>query len=275
MADTDATVDAFVRVVLALSPTNPKKLSKELATHRLTPSPRLIDALDNVLDPAQHSLGWLAVLALEANPATRLCSDEEVALRCAHFFTKCDPQHIALASDQFCAVASLYAKAAVNTHALGAVVPLRCAVLKLRQSPQHLTPIHADFFKVCVKARCYHACMPVLDDDIVHLYTSDGKSDDVLPVLTYYYYGGLAYAAMQRFERALQFFSVTVSVPADAISAVMVEAYTKYTLVSLLMHGSVLDLPAYAYYAVRQIKQGTSQYTDLVKAHATNDVAQF
>lgn len=66
-----------------------------------------------------------------------------------------------------------------------------------------------------------------------------GGNNDSKHFLLYYYYGGMIYTAMKNYERALYFFEVVVTVPAMVVSHIMLEAYKKYILVSLILHGKV------------------------------------
>lgn len=66
-----------------------------------------------------------------------------------------------------------------------------------------------------------------------------GGNNDSKHFLLYYYYGGMIYTAMKNYDRALYFFEVVVTVPAMVVSHIMLEAYKKYILVSLILHGKV------------------------------------
>lgn len=57
--------------------------------------------------------------------------------------------------------------------------------------------------------------------------------------LLYYYYGGMIYTALKRYEQALYCLEVVITTPAYAVSHVMLEAYKKYILVSLILYGKV------------------------------------
>lgn len=67
-----------------------------------------------------------------------------------------------------------------------------------------------------------------------------GGNNDSKHFLLYYYYGGMIYAAMKNYDRALYFFEVVVTVPALVVSHIMLEAYKKYILISLILHGKVI-----------------------------------
>lgn len=49
----------------------------------------------------------------------------------------------------------------------------------------------------------------------------------------------MIYLAVRNLDRALYFFEVAITTPAHAVSHIMLEAYKKYILVSLLLHGKV------------------------------------
>lgn len=66
-----------------------------------------------------------------------------------------------------------------------------------------------------------------------------GGNNDSKHFLLYYYYGGMIYTAIKSYDRALYFFEVVVTVPAMVVSHIMLEAYKKYILVSLILHGKV------------------------------------
>lgn len=49
----------------------------------------------------------------------------------------------------------------------------------------------------------------------------------------------MIYTAVKKFDRALYFYETVISTPAMAVSHVMLEAYKKYILVSLILYGKV------------------------------------
>lgn len=64
-------------------------------------------------------------------------------------------------------------------------------------------------------------------------------SYDVKHFLLYYYYGGMIYTAVKNYDRAQYFFRVCITTPALAVSHIMLEAFKKYILVSLILEGRV------------------------------------
>lgn len=66
----------------------------------------------------------------------------------------------------------------------------------------------------------------------------------MLDYLTYYYYAGMLYCGLKKFERAMECFQMVLSVPSSGVSAVQVEAYKKYILVSLMTNSKLVPLPS-------------------------------
>lgn len=93
--------------------------------------------------------------------------------------------------------------------------------------------------------------------------------------MLYGYYGGMIYIGQKNWERAVKMFELTLTVPALALSAIMVEAYKKYILASLLGTGSVPQLPKHtAAVVTRHLKQCCTPYLELATAYSTHDVAE-
>jgi COP9 signalosome complex subunit 3 len=159
-------------------------------------------------------------------------SKEQVRMVAAEFATACRS-------------AAAFALAGHVAALLGVAV-LRAALVKLRPSVNHLTPVHGEFVKLCVAAHAHHRALPIIADS---LFNVDGDADVAIEdVLTYAYYAGLAYTGARRFVDARLMFHRCMQTPATAVSAIAVEAYKKYVLVSLIIDGKVApsalsDLP--------------------------------
>ena len=69
------------------------------------------------------------------------------------------------------------------------------------------------------------------------------KGADCKPLLLYLYYGGMIYAGLKRFDEALFFFEACLRVPALLMSHIMLEAYKKFVLLSLIHSGEVPSPP--------------------------------
>ncbi|XP_076682822.1 COP9 signalosome subunit 3 isoform X2 [Andrena cerasifolii] len=101
--------------------------------------------------------------------------------------------------------------------------------------------------------------------------SQEGGQFDSKYFLLYYYYGGMIYTALKNYDRALYFFEVCVTTPAMAVSYIMLEAYKKYILVSLILHGKMLNLPRFMSQVVnRYMKPLSQQYQELATAYQMN-----
>jgi len=124
---------------------------------------------------------------------------------------------------------------------------LRAAINLLVSSPHQLTSLHSNFLCLCLKAKNLKPALPFVMTTINELLkqNSNGPFMDSRSVLLYFYYGGMVLSAIGRFRNALFFFEQCLTMPATALSAIMVEAYKKYILLSILVDEKVRSLPAY------------------------------
>lgn len=121
-------------------------------------------------------------------------------------------------------------------------------------------------------AKCPKPALQFLDADFNEI-AKENKFFDVKYFLQYYYYGGMIYASLKKFERALYFFEAAITTPSMAISAIIVESYKKYILVSLMLHGKIKSLPKYTSQVVtRNIKNLVPAYTELANAYNTCNI---
>lgn len=131
--------------------------------------------------------------------------------------------------------------------------------------------------QLCLLAKCFKPALPFLELDMMDICKENGAYD-AKHFLCYYYYGGMIYTGLKNFERALYFYEQVpssdlssrlpqpvncfllrcvhnpasvmsllqaITTPAMAVSHIMLEAYKKYILVSLILHGKVQPLPKY------------------------------
>jgi len=149
------------------------------------------------------------------------------------------------------------------------------AIDKIQLFPSQLTSIHADLAQVCLLAKNLKPALKYLDVDTTDI-AKEGNNQgfDAKNFLTYYYYGGMIYAGLKKFERAIYCFEIAITTPAMAVSHVMLEAYKKFILVSLILHGKLPTLPKYTSQVVnRFIKPLSQPYQDLATKYESNNAA--
>lgn len=147
---------------------------------------------------------------------------------------------------------------------------LRRAIRKAQLFDSQLTSIHADLCLLCLLSKCFKPALEFLDVDITGI-SQEGGPFDSKYFLLYYYYGGMIYTALKNYDRALYYFEVCVTTPAMAVSYIMLEGYKKYILISLILHGKVLNLPRYTSQVItRYIKPLSQQYQELAAAYQVN-----
>ncbi|XP_075161278.1 COP9 signalosome subunit 3 [Haematobia irritans] len=277
-------LENFVNSVRSLSSSG---AFEELATHLLDSTEILTknwNILDNVLetlDVQQHSLGVLYVLIAKFNSLPNSNADVNILLKSVKdFIQQCNIYQVRLAAHAYYELCHQFTNTMVNQpRCIHGLTTLSAAIDNIRTCETQLTPIHADLCQLSLKSKCFRVALKYLDIDITTISTAaetrgqnqtDTTNLDAKYFLLYYYYGGMIYTAMKNYERALYFFEVCISTPAMAMSYIMLEAYKKFILVSLILHGKIQPIPKYASQVIsRFIKPIAQAYHNLAVAYAT------
>uniref|UniRef100_A0A3Q4HC67 COP9 signalosome complex subunit 3 n=1 Tax=Neolamprologus brichardi TaxID=32507 RepID=A0A3Q4HC67_NEOBR len=203
-----------------------------------------LDTVLGALDIQEHSLGVLAVLFVKFS-MPNIPDFETLFSQVQLFISTCNGEHIRYATDTFAGLCHQLTNALVERkQPLRGVVVLKQAIDKMQMNTNQLTSVHADLCQLCLLAKCFKPALPFLEVDMMDICKENGAYD-AKHFLCYYYYGGMIYTGLKNFERALYFYEQAITTPAMAVSHIMLEAYKKYILVSLILHGKVQQLPKY------------------------------
>lgn len=227
-----------------------------------------LSSLLTQLDPAKHSLGYLYVLEAYSSSSIPREQAEGFMLIASKFINSCSTEQIRIAPEKFTVLCRRLKEQAMQLQVpIQAIIPLRTAVRKLQPSPEHLTPLHPDLLLVCLLAKCYKAALSILEEDIFEI-------DIPKDFLLYCYYGGMIFIGLKRFNKALEFFQHAITAPATTLTAITVEAYKKFVLVSLIQTGQVPAFPKYTPAVVqRNLKSCTQFYIDLANNYSSGKIS--
>ncbi|GER31342.1 COP9 signalosome complex subunit 3 [Striga asiatica] len=233
--------------------------------------PTQLTALLNELDPSIHSLGCLYVLeALTSVPVSKDQINETV-LSIARFIDVCAAEQIRLAPEKFiCLCKRLKDQVMLLADPIRGVAPLLTAIRKLRSSTEQLTTLHSDFLLLCLLSKCYKTGLSILKEEIFEV-------DQPRDLFLYCYYGGMICIGQKKFSNALELLHNVVTAPMSIISAIAVEAYKKYILVSLIHLGRFsTSFPKYTSSAAqRNLKNFCQPYLELVNVYSTGKVSEL
>ncbi|KAG4125232.1 hypothetical protein ERO13_D10G084700v2 [Gossypium hirsutum] len=231
-------------------------------------STRLLPFLDQ-LDPSKHSLGYLYFLeACTAGPITKEQASSYVLI-IARFLSSCVSEQIRLASHKFISVCKRFKDQLVLLgEPLRGFALMLTAIRKFQSSTEHLTALHPEFLLLCLLAKSYKTGHSVLEEDIFEV-------DQPKDLFLYCYYGGMICIGQKHFQKALELLHNVVTAPMFAVNAIAVEAYKKYILVSLILHGQFsTSLPKYSSSAAQRNLRSLCQDNNLglVKQDIANTV---
>ena len=283
-------LDQFVTAITTLSSqANYAELCDHLNKSQevLQRNPGQLDRVLESLEPCAHSLGYLATLVARLGQVgdnePELWSD--LVTKCDNFVSVCNDDQIRFSPNSLSDLCHILTSELVKRgpgSAIRGISILVRAIRKLQVTPTSLTPVHADLAKLCLMTKCLSPALPFLDTDINLICKENGQFDAVY-LLLYYYYGGCIYSALKKFDRALFFFEVCVTTPTAAVSHIMLEAYKKYQLVGLLVHGDKpktfkdnFSLPKFTSPLVGKfLKPLCAAYSELVSAYTANNQTEL
>ncbi|KAH1002278.1 hypothetical protein HUJ04_008377 [Dendroctonus ponderosae] len=245
--------------------------------------------LDNVLetlDVHQHCLGVMVVLTAKFDSAGAPVPDNRFIEAQEFIFNFNSSPKGAMGVENSGSVAEF--SHSFTNYLLAQKTPikgislLKHAIIRLKYFAENqLTSIHADLCQLCLVAKCFKPALQILDADIIsicqeiHNPPPNGPLFDSKYFLLYYYYGGNIYLALKNLDRALYFFEVALTTPAHAVSHIMLDAFKKFILVSLLLHGKMQPIPkSSSKMVMRFIKPLSQPYTDLAAAFVINSIAE-
>ncbi|KAH8379271.1 hypothetical protein KR009_003968 [Drosophila setifemur] len=245
--------------------------------------------LDNVLetlDVQQHTLAVLYVLLAKLHSSAAANPEPMQLIQLMRdFVQRNNVEQLRFAVCAFYETCHLFSEFLVqkNLSVLGIRILSR-AIDQIRQMDTQLTPIHADLCLLSLKAKNFNVVLPYLDADITDISTVAAEcktqqqqqnahtdaNNDAKYFLLYYYYGGMIYTAVKNYERALYFYEVCITTPAMAMSHIMLEAYKKFLMVSLIVEGKIAYIPKNTQVIGRFIKPMANHYHDLVNVYANS-----
>jgi COP9 signalosome complex subunit 3 len=231
--------------------------------------PHLDDALA-MLDPGIHTLGWIAILSIKA--AVPNIDAFKFVTQARLFFPLASTVQVRMLPGKFYRICQRFIEIYQEQGAfVAAIKPIKTALFKLRPNSETLTPLHADFLQLCLLAKDYRAALSVLAEEPLNIANPESYNFKPRDMLRYFYYGGMVYTGVKDFGKAVELFKHGFTAPAAVLSAIMVECYKKYTLVSLLHSGSVKPVPKYTSPIVqRHLKSTCPAYQEFVNAYGTN-----
>lgn len=228
-----------------------------------------LDSMIDCLDLKCHSLGAIALLSARLHRYTSDFPWQKFLHQMKVFVSNMALDQVQCSPVAFCElIHHLTEMLCLKKRAIEGIEIVCIAVEAYSPSPTCLTAIHSDLIQLCLMAKCLKPALKFLERNYIDLLTEDNQFD-VKYVLLFYYYGGMVYTCLHNYLNALLFFTVCLSGPSLAVSAIMVAAYKKFVLVSLLKFGKVISLPRYCNHLVdRIIKPMCPAYSELAKVYA-------
>ncbi|KAG4305738.1 hypothetical protein PORY_000648 [Pneumocystis oryctolagi] len=192
-----------------------------------------------VLNPETYSIGYLYILL-----ARRQVSEfNSIRDNCIAFLEVFDVELVSSMASAELKQFLLWICESVNAinKSFSIISTLRLILERYRDFTITLTPIHVIFVKQCFVAKAYKEAQFLLDSDIEFFH----KSNEItyIDYLLYHFYGALLYVKLKFFSRALYFLGRIISALTLNTSAIQINAYKKFVILSLIVNGKMEHVP--------------------------------
>ncbi|CAO3648186.1 unnamed protein product [Cunninghamella blakesleeana] len=123
-------------------------------------------------------------------------------------------------------------------------LPLQPIYVMLEKlSLNELTILHPYFLQQCLINKMYKLPLKLLKIEITQV---NNNWINIQHYLEYFYYGSLIYIGNKQYENAFDALTIVLTAPIQkAVSAIQLEAYKRYILVSFIHYGELISLPKY------------------------------
>lgn len=118
---------------------------------------------------------------------------------------------------------------------------LQSGILKSLQEARsdHLSATHVEFLQCALLAGQYRFARR----SVGATWPRPGKSSSVELILRYFYLRGIVHIGCDEWKQAIRAFWSVLSVPAEVVSMIAVEAWKKMVLANCILHGTSMSLP--------------------------------
>ncbi|KAJ5080367.1 cop9 signalosome complex subunit 3 [Anaeramoeba ignava] len=235
---------------------------------------QIIDGMIGQLEDSKHTLGKMFLLSMKGQ--SRSTNPEQYLVQLERFIPRATQNQVQIMPEWYSNCLTRMTQLAFDLKVpQRAVYPLQKGIPLLQTVPELITPSHSHFMLVCLYTRNYRAALPILENDVYDIDTKK-LSITVKDVLLYYYYGGIIYGVLKRWRDATDFFEQAITVPGEALSAIVLESYKKYIFAHILAFGKAPSLPRYTSpVVVRLLKNLCKPYEEFAKAYDTHDMGQL
>lgn len=106
-----------------------------------------------------------------------------------------------------------------------------------------LTCFHANFLQACIEGKMYNYAIKFLDNNPILEVDPENTHTLASDYLKYFYYGALCYIGKERYQHAVDFLIQAITLPATALSEIVIFALKKVILLSLITTSTRFVLP--------------------------------
>lgn len=159
----------------------------------------------------------------------------------------------------------------IRSKPIAGIKPLRMLIKRYAPGPTFITPQHVDFVQLCLASGAVTSALPIISDHPFEL-SPEKTAVDGKDVRLYLYYAGMAWIGVNKWNEAIETLRACVQVPAQGCSAIVLEAYKKFVLASLIHTGTAEPLSKAFIPSIQRHAKHYMAYDELVPIYTSNSL---
>ena len=151
------------------------------------------------IDPKKHSLVYLYLLLalISSRRNQKSLEFKQIQEHCDHFLTNFTYPQVTSAVSKLFQLVSCYAEYLISVDkAIYGIRSIRETIIKTRDSEEQISPLHREFAKLCLKAKCYMHSLSIIETPV----TSFKQKTAPLDIIVYNYYRGLLFTGLTKYN---------------------------------------------------------------------------
>ena len=159
----------------------------------------------------------------------------------------------------------------VKKKPIAGIRTLRTLIKKYSPGNTFITPQHAMFVQLCIASSNYKAALPIISSLPFEL-DPDRTAVDGKDVRLYLYYAGIAWLGNDYLDEAIETLRACVQVPAQGCSLIVLEAYKKFILASLIHRGQAEVLSKHFIPSIQRHAKHYAAYDELIAVYGSQNL---
>jgi len=169
--------------------------------------------------------------------------NNSILLQCRQVFPAIRPEDTGLVAKELSMISNAIGLIGSTSNPQSVIRLLSYGASNFSPSKVCLNCFHANLLQACIASKMYNYATEYLDNNPILEVDPESTHIMASDYLKYFYYGALCYIGKERYQNAIDFLIQAVTLPASALSEIVIFALKKLILLTLITSNSKFVLP--------------------------------